>query len=520
MNGDPHVLGIDFGTESVRVGIFDPRGEPVTFASHNYELVHPRPGRAEQDPSQWWSALVAACNEAMQRSGLPAEAIAGISVDATAATVVALDADGRHLRPAIMWMDVRATEQARRIEQTGDPALKYNGYGPVSAEFGLPKALWLKDHEPDVFARASRIADCCDWAILRLTGEWTSSINVASAKYYYDRDVGGFPQSLYTALDADDVLDKLSHDVIDTHAVAGQLRADVAAELGLAAGTPVAQGGVDAYMGALGLGVVEPGTIALVTGSSHVIIGQSAQPVHGTGFWGAYTDAMIPGQYTVEAGQASTGSIVAWFKNQFAGDIVADAERRGVDPYEALGELAGDVPIGSDGLIVLDYFQGNRAPHSDPLVRGAVWGLTLSHGPAHLYRAIIEGICYGTEDMLRTLRQQGLEPRKIMVAGGPTESALWMQTHADVSNQPLSITRGGNFAPVLGSAMLAAVAAGLHPDAAAAADAMVHVERTIEPDPHAHEAYQFYLERYLETYERLREPMHKVTKHVAGQDAG
>jgi sugar (pentulose or hexulose) kinase len=180
-----------------------------------------------------------------------------------------------------------------------------------------------------------------------------------------------------------------------------------------------------------------------------------------------------------------------------------------------LNELAADVPIGSDGLIALDYFQGNRAPHSDPLVRGAIWGLSLSHGPGHVFRAIMEGVCYGTQDVLRNLADHGFQPTEVIVAGGPTKSPLWTQMHADVTNQPLSITRGGDVSPVLGSAMLASVAAGIHGDLEEAAEHMVHVERTVEPDAEAHEAYQFYFDRYVETYEGLREPMHKVVQHVS-----
>jgi FGGY-family pentulose kinase len=510
----PYLMGIDFGTGGVRVGLFDPEGTPAGFHAVELATHHPRPGWAEQDPAQWWSALVEAVRTAVEGAGAPPEAIAGISVDATSATVMATDRAGRHLRPAIMWMDVRAADQARRVQETGDPALRYNGFGPVSAEWGLPKALWIKEREPETWRRAARVCDCGDWVIGRLTGEWTASINFASSKYYYDRDQGGFPEGLLRALDAGDLLEKYPQDVRDLGTPVGELGREVAEELGLAAGTPVAEGGVDAYTGALGLGVVEPGKLALITGSSHVIIAQAAEAIHDPGFWGAYTDAMIPGQYTIEAGQASTGTIVAWFKNQFAGNLAAEAERRRVDPYVILNELAAEVPVGSEGLIVVDYFQGNRSPHTDPHVRGMIWGLSLSHGPGHLFRAILEGICYGTEDILRNLREQRFELREVVASGGPTKSELWMQLHADVSNAPISLTRESE-APVLGSAMLAAVGAGIYPDVQAAAGRMVHVERTIEPDPARHQEYRFYLERYLETYPAMRELMHATTRHVA-----
>jgi FGGY-family pentulose kinase len=514
----PYLLGIDFGTGGVRVGIFDREGFPVRFEAAEFDTHHPRPGQAEQDPDDWWSSLVSATRSALAGDGVSPEEIAGISLDATAATVLAVDAQDRPLRPAIMWMDVRASEQATRIEETGDPALKYCGFGSVSAEWGLPKVLWLKDNEPRTWADAKHVCDAPDWMINRLTGEWVGSINVAAPKYFYDRDEGGFPETLLTSLDLEGFLEKYPQNVMDMGVVVGGLRAPVAQELGLRPDTPVALGGVDGFMGALGLGVVEPGRLALITGSSHAMIGQVAEPIHGHGFWGAFTDAMIPGLYMVEAGQASTGSVVAWFKNNFAKRATEEAGKRGVDPYVVLNEMAGDVPIGSEGLVVVDYFQGNRTPHTDSLVRGMIWGLSLSHGEGHLFRAIIEGICYGTEDIFRTFRGHNFEPRLNIVSGGPTKSDLWMQMHADVSKVPISLTRVGE-GPVLGCAILAAVGAGIYPDIQAAAQGMVHTERTIEPDPARHEEYQFYVDRYIETYPRMMDAMHTMTRHVAATGA-
>jgi FGGY-family pentulose kinase len=506
-------MGIDGGTASVRVGIFDRDGTALVFHGVEYETHHPRPGWAEQDPDEWWSCLVAAVKGAVRESGVSAEEIAGISMDTTSCTVVAMDENDRHMRPALLWMDVRADDQARRLQETGDPALKYNGYGAVSAEWMPSKSLWLKENEPDVYENAKRICEYQDWMTHKLTGEWTASISNTSIRWYYDRNAGGWP-TLYEAVGLGDILDKFPERVLDQGEVVGGLRREVAEEMGLKPDTPVAEGGVDAFVAALGLGVTEPGKLALITGSSHVMIGQAAEPIHGQGFFGAYTDAMIPGQYTVEGGQVSTGSIVAWFKNRFAGDAVAEAKRRGVDPYDVLTELARDVPIGSEGLVAIDYFQGNRTPYTDPLARGMLWGLSLSHTPGHVFRAILEGICYGTEHIFRTMREHGFQPGEAVVAGGPTKSEMWMQMHADVSNIPISFTREGE-GPVLGSAMLAAVGAGVYPDVQTAAEHMVHTERTIEPDPEAHEAYQFYVDRYVETYPQMRELMHKTVRHVA-----
>ena len=200
----PYLMGIDYGTGGVRAGIFDVEGTPVVFHAVEFETSYPRSGWAEQDPDTWWSSLVQAVHGAMEESGVASDAVAGIGVDTTAATVLALDAKDRHLRPAIMWMDVRASGQAEAIANTGNPALKYNGFGSVSAEWGLPKCLWLKEQEPKTWREARHICDAVDWLINRLTGEWTASINVAAPKYHHDRNEGGFPVSLLEAVGLED----------------------------------------------------------------------------------------------------------------------------------------------------------------------------------------------------------------------------------------------------------------------------------------------------------------------------
>ncbi|HEV8044358.1 MAG TPA: FGGY family carbohydrate kinase, partial [Rubrobacter sp.] len=312
MSEGPYVLGIDYGTESVRVGIFDLEGTPVVFAGETYSLKHPYSGWAEQDPDEWWSCLVKATRRALDEGHVSSEEIAGLSVDATTCTVVAVDKKDKVLRPAIMWMDVRAVDQAIRVQETEDPALKYNGFARVSAEWMPSKALWLKEKEPDTYQNAEHVCECLDWITHRLTGEWTASINTASFRWYYDRNEGGFPESLYGALGLDDLLEKFPQQVLDMGKVAGELRKEAAEELGLLAGIPVAEGGGDAFVALVGLNVLEPRKMALITGSSHVIVGQAAEPKYGAGLFGAYTDGIVPGQYSVEGGQASTGSVVKW----------------------------------------------------------------------------------------------------------------------------------------------------------------------------------------------------------------
>ncbi|MEL4358811.1 MULTISPECIES: FGGY-family carbohydrate kinase [unclassified Luteococcus] len=501
------------GTGGARAGIFDPDGKQIAVFATEWHTEFPRPGRAEQDPDEWWRCIVEAVRGVMAAGQATSESIVGIGLDSTAATVVAMDENDRHLRPALLWMDVRAAPEADSLAATGDQALKYSGFGPVSAEWGAPKSMWIAKNEPEVFEKAKVICDCTDWLVNKLTGEWSMSLNHAAGKYFYDGDSGGWPVGLYQKAGAEAVLDKFPKNLLPIGEVVGGLRPDRAAELGLKPGTPVAEGAIDAYAGAIGLGVVEPGKMALITGSSHVMIGQSKTPVHAAGIWGSFTDAVIKGEYTVESGQSSTGSVAAWFKNNLAPIARERAKAAGVDPYTVLDELASQVPVGSDGLILLDHFQGNRAPYSDARSRGVFWGLSLGHTEGHMFRAIMEGVCFGTQSIFDVMRANGYPPESVVVSGGPAKSKLWMQLHADVTNVPMTFTdvREG---PVLGSAMMAAVGAGIFPDLPAAAQQMVHTVAVIEPNQTAHEAYEYSYHAYLRTYDAMRELMRDMTRHL------
>ena len=517
-SSDGYLMGVDFGTESVRVAIFDTLGTPVTFAATPYKTTHPRPGWAEQDPAEWLSCLEASSRKALSNAGISPSAIIGISYDATTTTVCALDENGGHLRPAIMWMDVRATAQAARAAQSDSVAKLYTGAGtaPASAEWFPFKAAWIKENEPETYAAAYRIVDATEWVTHVLTGEWTLSINTAAHRMYYNRDKGGWPTDFYETIGVGDVFDKLPEQVLDLGQRVGTLSSRAATLMGLVPGIPVAQGSADAWAGQVGLGVVTPGKLALITGSSHVITGQSAQPIHGAGFFGSYTDGVVKGQYTVEGGQVSTGSVMKWFKDNFARDLVQAADRAGLNAYDLLNQQSKHLPPGADGLIINEYFQGNRTPYVDGKARGNIYGLSLHHGPEHMYRAIQESICYGTAHNLKAMQDQGFEAKEIVACGGATRGPDFMQMHADVTGVPITLTEVGD-AVVLGSCMMGAVGAGVYSDLQEAAENMVHSRETLEPRQDVHEAYQFYLGKYMELFPKVQDQIHEIVDHVAAQ---
>lgn len=510
--GKSYVLGIDFGTSSVRAGIFDLQGNEVIFRDHPYELITPRPSYAEQRPEDWWNSLCIASRAAIRDSGINPSAIVGIGTDTTACTLVFMDEHLEPLMNAIMWMDVRAADQAKRIARCGHSILKFNGFGNVSPEWMPCKTLWVKENSPEIYRKTKVILECDDWLGFKLTGRVAKNMNDAVTRWYYDNRNGGWQEDFFGLIGLGDVMEKVPRDVVKAGDILGTLTDRAARDLGLVAGIPVAEGGADAYIAMLALGVVRPGKVGLVTGSSHLFVFLSEREMHSNGMFGSFPDALINGLELVEAGQASTGSIINWHKNQLCGNIAVEAKRNGESVYDALNREAQKLPIGSDGLVCLDYFQGNRTPYTDGEVRGMISGLSLMHTPVHIYKALVESICYGTEVIFRNFERNGVRPEEIYVCGGAVKSRLWIQTHANVSNVPINIPKVSE-APALGSAILGAVAGGVYSDLPTASDNMVKIVDRVEPDLAAYQEYKYYVDKYAELYPMLKDWMHDIVAH-------
>jgi ribulokinase len=506
----PYILAIDAGTEAIKAGLFDLRGGRVAMGSRTYPTYFPAPGWAEQDPADWWAGLAGAVQDCLRAASVAPGDIAGISADATTCTLMPLDAAGQPLGRALLWMDVRAAAQAQRIFATGDPALRYCLAG-ANAEWMPPKMLWLKEHEPERYAATATLIEFTDWIAYRLTGRLTLNLDTVTQRWFYHTPSGGWPLDFFAAIGLPDLAAKFPAEILPLGAAVGGLSAEAANALGLRPGIPVAAGGGDAFVGLLGQGVTQPGDLGVVMGSSNVLSALAVEELHFAGVFGSFPDAIIPGLNLVEGGQVSTGSVLSWFKRNFGAGAAADAAARGVSVYQLLDTEAAQVPPGAEGLIVLDYFQGNRTPHTDSTARGAIWGLSLQSGRAQVFRALMEGIAYGMEDILQTFRTHGFQVARIIASGGATHSPLFMQIYADVCGQPLQVTREPE-ASLLGSAVVAAVGAGLHPDLAAAAQQMVAIERQFTPDPQRHAEYAFFVRQYQDTYRSLRDLMRKMNE--------
>jgi ribulokinase len=494
MSGE-FVIGIDGGTESLRARVFDRNGQALGVAATSYETRFPAPARAEQDPEDWWRALVTSVRAAVADANVPPNSIAAMCATTTSCTVVALDAQARALRPSIIWMDVRANAQAEAVLATGDERTSINGAGrgPVSAEWMIPKALWLAENEPEVFSAAHTICEYQDFANWRLTGERSASLNNASVRWHYSSTRGGWPETLLEKLRLSALLAKWPSRVVAPGDVVGTLSEEAASTLRLPRGVKVVQGGADAFIGMIGLGVHKAGQIALITGSSHLQFGVSDREMSLPGLWGTYPDAVYAGRHIIEGGQTSTGSIIKWLGR--LGTEGQDLAR--------LNAEAASLPPGADGLLVLDHFQGNRTPHVDALSRGAITGLTLAHGMSHIFRAVLESISFGTRAIVDLMRDGGFPCAELTVGGGATTSALWMQIHADTANLPVSVPEVPG-APSLGAGILAMHGAGLYRSIEEGIGGMVRPGTCIEPIPENVARYEDIYQSYRRLYPALR----------------
>lgn len=495
-------LGLDIGTQSVRAVLFDAHGQRRGMGTAPLATTYPQPGWAEQQPLEWWKGLELAIPQALQQANATANDIAAIGLDSTACTVLAVDALGMPIRPALLWMDQRSHAEAQLLMATKDPSLRWVS-DVVSPEWMLPKALWLKQTERANYDAAHRLVECTDWIMYQLTGEWTLSLNHVAVKWNYVAPEGGWSRSMLEKVGLEDLPDKWPHTVVPYGAGSGKLSSSAAATLGLNAGTPVAQGGIDAYAGMIGLGAIAPGKLAMIMGSSTCHLVNADQPLLGTGMLGCYADAIRPGLYTLEGGQTATGSIVNWYREHFAGNEEKEATRIGTSVYELLDQKAAKVAPGCDGLLCLDHWQGARTPLKDPLSRGTWWGLTLSHGPGHMLRSIYEGTAYGTKAILDDLAKHGLPITQLIAGGGGVKSRLWLQVHADVCGVPLSIPAETE-ACALGSAIVAAVHVGHFASLEDAALNMVRLDAVIEPNAELTDLYRDGYMKYGKLYGALR----------------
>lgn len=447
----PLVLGVDIGSSSSKAGLVTLDGEIVASASIPHIMDIPRPGWAQQDADGvWWHDFVALCRRLWSETEFTGEDVVGVGVSAIGPCMLPLDATGSPLRPGILYgVDGRASEQIKEMEdKIGRDRIHTIAGMDLSSQAVGPKIVWLRQNEPDIWASTAMITTASSYVVYRLTGEHVIDHHTAAHTIpLYDSGRAAWSDEFGDLVIASDRLPRLAW----SQEQAGSVTVAAAEETGLRFGTPVAVGAVDALSEAVGVGAVEVGDLMLMYGSTAFFILGAANPQPAPGMW--LLPGAFPGSQTVAAGMATTGSLTEWFRRTLAPDLADDSA------FEQLFAAAGRVPPGSNGLIVLPYFAGERTPINDPEARGVFAGLSLAHGRAEMFRAVLEGVAYGIRHNLEAMSNAGAPITRVVAVGGGTTGDLWPQIVSDVAGIRQEIPRQGAGA-VLGDAFLGAVAAG------------------------------------------------------------
>ena len=492
-----YLLGLDISTTGAKALIIDETGAVVASHTTPQQVSSPKPLWSEQNPSDWWAGIAASIRAALADAGLVGGDIACIGLTGQMHGLVLLDQAGSVLRPAILWNDQRTQAQCdamtekigfeRLIELTGNRAL---------TGFTAPKILWVRDHEPDIYAQVAHILLPKDYIRYMLTGDYatdlagaagTSLLNVAQRKW------------------SDEVIEALeipAEWLPKTHEgpeITGTISQAAAEATGLQAGTPVVGGGGDQAAGAVGVGAVKPGVMSLVVGTSGVVFAPLDKYAYEPeGRLHAFCHA-VPGMWHFMGVMLSAAGSLQWFR-----DALAPGES-----FDDLLKPAEAIPPGSDGLLFLPYLTGERTPHPDPLARGAFVGLTVRHTRAHMVRAVLEGVAFGLKDGFNLIAEAGLpENIEVRVSGGGARSRLWKQILADVLGATLVSTNSTEGA-AYGAALLAAVGAGIHPNVVSACESAIATSDAVTPGENR-SAYDAPYALYAQLYPALKQTFAQI----------
>ena len=494
-------LGIDVSTTGAKALLVDEKGAVVASATTPLTLQTPKPLWSEQDPHAWWEGTVRSVRQALQSARATGADVAAIGLTGQMHGLVLLDAQHRVLRPAILWNDQRTAAECDEIrERMGGRAalVKATGNDALTG-FTAPKILWVRRHEPAVYAQTALILLPKDYVRLRLTGVPAMDKADGSGTLLFD-----LPSRDWSA----PVLDRLEipraflPPTFEGPTVTGALTAEAAAATGLRASTPVMAGGGDQAAGAVGAGAVEPGVVSLTLGTSGVIFASTAQPLfEPQGRLHAFCHA-VPATWHFMGVTLSAAGSLQWYR-----DTLAPKES-----FDALVAEAEGVPAGSEGLLFLPYLSGERTPHPDPLARGTFAGLTLRHQRGHLTRAVLEGVAFSMRDCFALLKEAGLgSVQEVRVAGGGAKSPLWRKICASVLGVEL-VTVNSTEGAAYGAALLAAVGEGVFASVPDACAATISITGRTPPEPSWSAAYDRLHAVYRGLYPALKTTFESLSR--------
>ncbi|CAA9552049.1 MAG: Carbohydrate kinase, FGGY family [uncultured Thermoleophilia bacterium] len=484
------LIGLDVGTSSSKGVVCAPDGAILRTATRAHGLDLPRPGWAEHDAEGvWWRDVVDLLRELT--GAFPDDSVAAVCVSGIGPCLLPATAAGEPLRPAILYgIDTRATREIEEMtDRYGAEEILRRSGSPLTSQAIGPKLAWLARQEPEIWARTRRLYMASSFVVARLAGEYVLDHHSASqSDPLYDVGTHSWNDAW-----ARDIAPQLELPRLAWPAeVVGAVTASAGALTGLTPDTPVCAGTIDAWAEAVSVGVVEPGDLMLMYGTTMFLVLMAVEPVPNPRLW--TTVGAFPGSASVAAGMATSGAVTDWFRTLVGGP-----------PFETLLQAASEAPAGSEGLLVLPYFAGERTPIFDPQARGVICGLTLRHGVGHLYRAILEGTAYAVRHHLDVFAEVGAAPNRIVAVGGGTQGDLWTQIVSDVTGRPQALP-AETVGAAYGDAFLAAVGVGLEH----AGGTWARADRQVEPDLRSRARYDELYGLYRDLHPSTRRHQHAL----------
>lgn len=484
------LLGIDIGTSACKVALFNRRGEVLSQSNKGYPLYYPQPGWVEQDPDEWWEAICAGIREVLDNSGVRPEDIAGIGIDGQSWSAIPVDRDGNCLAKTPIWMDTRARDICERVkEEVGFDRIFAVAGNDFLPSYSTPKMLWFKEERPEIFEKTYKFLQSNSYIVYKLTGVMSQDISQGYGIHFFCNKTCTYDAELAEelGLSAD-----LVPDILPCHAVAGTVTEEAAQATGLAPGTRVVAGGLDAACGTLGAGVIKKGQTqeqgGQAGGMSICLEEALAHPKL------ILSPHVVPDKWLLQGGTVGGGGVLRWMKQEFGEGA----------SFDELTSLAEKIPAGSDGVIFLPYMSGERSPIWDPDAKGVFYGLSFDKTKGHFIRAALEGVAYALEHNLRTAAEAGVEADELIAMGGASNSILWTQIKADVTGRKIKVPTSDT-ATTLGACILAGVGVGVYDSFEQAAEETIVITREQQPDENAHEQYKKSMELYLELYDDLKD---------------
>jgi xylulokinase len=504
-----YVIGADVGSQGMKTVLLDASGTVVASAYAAYDPYYPVPNWAEENPADWENALTNTVRQVMQETGVqPAEVVAlalGSQVDG----LVCVGEHDEVLRPAIIWLDRRATAQCDTLEQHISAAELFHLTGAnLDSSHVAPKMLWVRDHEPAIFERSRYLLLPGSYMAYRLTGEVAVDYSNASSTLLLDVKQKAWSQHMLKLTGLDEQrLGRVSGATREL----SPLTNTAAERLGLTTKTLVAVGSGDEHAACVGAGVTNSSIVCDINGTAEPVCAVAQLPVFDEGGLLETHCHADPEAWLIENPGFVSGGSYRWFLDALASHERAAAMQRDISPYDLLNAEAGQTPVAAEGLIFLPCLSGAMTPTWNADARGVFFGLSLAHGRGHMVRAILEGTAYGLRDNVDRMQEIGLNPQEIRAVAGGARGRLWLQIKADVTGKPVSVPRELE-TTALGAAMLAGVAGGLFANLQEAAAATVAVATYVEPNLAHRQAYDDAYALYREVYDALQEPFRKAAK--------